>query len=149
MLAAIGRACSRPSVVAALLLAALAAVFLHGGLRLGLWVDGGPGPGLLPAVAAATMLGLITAMVFTALEDEGGFKPQPLIAVALLCAFALMAPRIGIVIPTVLLIFAWVKLLHGQGWLRAGLLSGALTAPGIGLFHLLLKVPIPLVTGVL
>lgn len=149
MFGTIGRAFSRPSVIAALLLAALAAVFLHGGLRLGLWVDGGPGPGLLPAIVAAAMLGLIAAMLFTALEDDGGFKREPLIAVALLCGFALMAPRTGIVAPTVLLIFAWVKLLHGQSWLRAALLSVALTAAGIGLFRVLLKVPIPLVTGVL
>lgn len=144
-----GKAFLRPAAVAALALGVLGLVFLSGSLRLGLWADGGPGPGLLPAVAAAAMLLLIALMLLGGLEDDGGFKAGPLVAIALCLAFALIAPRVGILLPTLALIFAWVKLLHRQTWARAALLSLALTAGGLGLFVFLLKVPIPLIAGVL
>jgi putative tricarboxylic transport membrane protein len=151
MLSAAGKVLARPGVVAALVLAALGVVFLAGGLRLGMWTDDGPGPGLLPAISAALLLVLLALMVLGIAREPhaDGFKAEPLIGTGLCCACAVLAPRIGVLVPACLLIFAWVKFLHGQSWLTAVAVSIGLTAIGLLLFRVLLKVPIPLIAGVL
>jgi hypothetical protein len=137
----------RPTTLAAIVLAAGGLVFAVGGVRLGLWEDNGPGPGLVPSLAAILMLGLIAALVVGRAEAEEPFRREPILAIALCFAFAVLAPRVGVVIPGVLMIAIWVKSLHGQTWLRAFALGIGLVAAGIGMFHILLKVPMTLIVG--
>ncbi len=148
MLAKLGKMGLGASRLTTILLAVMAAVFVVGGFRLGLWIDGGPGPGLMPSLSAALLLVLLVPMVLGAPRDEDALRWEPLFAVALGGAFALLAPRIGMVAPAVVMITLWVKVLHGQSWLRSGLLGLCLTAAGVLVFHVALKVPMPLLPGV-
>jgi cell division protein FtsW (lipid II flippase) len=149
MLSNIGKMLLRPPIVAASLLTILGLVFAVGGVRLGLWADGGPGAGLLPTTAAVLLLTLVLAMMLTSTgEKDERFRREPLIAIGLCCAYAFLAPRIGVVLPTFLLVAIWVTLLHGQSLLRACLISAGLTAAGVLIFHILLKVPMTLVVGI-
>jgi len=134
----------QPTRIAALLLTVLALVFGVGGLRLGIWSDNTPGAGLLPLAAALLLLPLTGLMLREGSVGEDRFKASPVAAIALSCAYAAVLPRTGFVVPTVVLVLLWVRIFHEQGWLRAALLSACLTAAGVGLFGLALKVPMPL-----
>lgn len=149
MLAALGKQLTRPTILAAIVLVGLGLVFAIGGVRLGLWVDGGPGPGLLPTIAATLLLLLVAVLLVSAPKDEERFHYEPLLAMMLCCAYAAIVPRIGVLIPTFALIVIWVMVLHRQTLLRASLLGVGLTGAGVVLFHVLLKVPMQLIAGVL
>lgn len=133
-----------PTRVAAVLLAALALVFGIGGWRLGLWVDGSPGPGLLPFAVAVLMGPMIALLLREGSAGDQPFERTPFLAIGLTCAYAVLLPRAGFVLATVLLVTLWVRFLHGQGWVRAALLAAGLTGAGVGLFAGLLKVSMPL-----
>ena len=133
-----------PTPVATLLLAAAAAVFVVGAMRLGFWTDDGPGPGLLPFAAGVLLLPLLVIALRERVPDETPFRAAPLGAICLTCFYAAALPYLGFAIATVLLIVAWVRLFHGQGWVRAVTLSLGLTAASTFLFGTLLKVPMPL-----
>jgi hypothetical protein len=137
----------QPTSIAALLLITLAFIFGVGGYRLGLWSDNTPGPGLLPLAAALILLPLVGLMLREDNADQGPFRAAPLSAVILMCIYAAVLPRAGFLLPTFVLVLAWVRIFHGQGWVRASLLSMCLSAAGVGLFGVLLKVPMPLVPG--
>ena len=134
----------QPTRVAALLLAAMVVLFGAGGWRLGLWGEDGPGPGLLPFSAALMLAPLVLLMLRERIEEETPFGAHPLGAIVMLCLYAAALPHTGFVLPTLLLILAWVRLFHAQAWLKAALVSAALTAAGVGLFAGLLKAPVPL-----
>lgn len=134
----------QPTRIAALLLTALALVFGVGGYRLGIWSDATPGPGLLPLAAALLLLPLIGLMLREGSRDEEPFKAPPLLAILLTGLYAAVLPRAGFVLPTFLLILAWVRIFHQQRWIPAALLGICLTVMGVGLFSLALKVPMPL-----
>lgn len=139
----------RPSLLAALLLGGLGIVFAVGGVRLGLWVDDAPGPGLIPSISAILLLLLLLPTYRERAGEEELVRWEPLLAVALGGLFVVLAPRVGIVIPAVAMLTLWVKFLHGQSWLRAALLGVSLTAVGMLVFHVVLKVPMPLFPGAL
>lgn len=147
MLARIGKTLLSPTAVASIVLGVLGVVFAAGGLRLGLWLDGGPGPGLLPAAAAVLMLVLLGATLWSWPKVEESFKPEPLAAIAICGLYAVLAPRIGFLVPTIALVVAWVKLLHGQTWLSAILVGFGITGICIAVFSFLLSVPMPLLVG--
>lgn len=147
MLAKFGRTVLRPSRLAGLLLAALGIVFASGCVRLGLWVDGGPGPGLMPAVSSAALLVLLVPMLMEKPREDDVLCWEPLLAAALGGAFVILAPRIGIGLPAAVMIMLWVKVLHGQSWLRSLILGLSLTAVGLLIFHVALKVPMPILPG--
>jgi hypothetical protein len=147
MRAGLGKLLLTPTAIATGVLVAMGLVFAVGGLRLGLWTFDGPGPGLLPLGAATLLLVVLVPVVLTQPREAESFRKEPLIAIGMCCLFAFLAPRIGVVIPCVLLVTLWVRFLHEQSWLRAGLVGAGLTAAGIGLFHVLLKVPMPLIAG--
>lgn len=149
MLAGFGRQLARPTIVAAIALIGLGLVFAIGGVRLGLWVDGAPGAGLLPAIAAGLLLALVAILLASAPKEEEPFRHEPLLAMVLCCAYAAIVPRIGVLIPTFALVVAWGMILHRQTLLRAALLGAGLTGAAVVLFHVLLKVPMQLIAGVL
>ncbi len=134
----------QPTRVAALLLAVLALTFGVGGLRLGVWVDGTPGPGLLPFAAALLLFPLVVLMLREENAAEEPFRAAPVAAIAISCLYAALLPRAGFIVATVILVLAWVRFFHEQSWLRAALISICLTAAGVGLFGVALKVPMPL-----
>ena len=99
-----------PSYFAGLLLGALGLVFCFGAFRLGFWVDDSPGPGLLPLVVGALMIPMIViAMREPIPADETSFKIQPLVAIALILAYALILPRIGFVPATLIMLTLWIS----------------------------------------
>jgi hypothetical protein len=134
----------QPTRIAALLLAALASVFGIGGWRLGLWADGSPGAGLLPFCVAMLMAPMIALLLREGGAADEPFERTPFLAIGLSCAYALLLPKAGFALATVVLVTLWVRFLHGQGLVRAVLLAVGLTAAGVGLFGGLLKVPMPL-----
>ena len=134
----------QPTRIAALLLTTLALVFGVGGFRLGLWSDNTPGPGLLPLAAALLLLPLVGLMLRERGPGEEPFKAAPVSAILLTCIYAAVLPRAGFLLPTFVLVLAWVRIFHEQQWVRASLLSMCLTAAGVGLFGAVLKVPMPL-----
>lgn len=134
-----------PTYLAAGMLAALAALFGVGAFKLGFWVDDAPGPGLLPLVIALLLLPLL----FVALRepipsDETPFRGSPLVAVLLTVIYALVLPSAGFVPASIVLLLIWIRLFYGQAWVGAIICSTALTAAGVVIFNVLLKVPMPL-----
>jgi len=134
-----------PSYVAGLMLGLLALVFCVGAFRLGFWGDDGPGPGLLPLVVGALLLPMIVIALREPIpEDETSFKIPPLLAIALMLAYALALPRTGFVPATLVLLLLWVRGFYGQGWFRSLACSACLTALGLFIFSYLLRVPMPM-----
>lgn len=144
-----------------LIVAAL--VFLQQSLSLGLWMDGMPGPGLLPLLAAVALLGLMVPVlagrdgggVFDVGADEapadpsdgdGGIVPpgRPLEALAWLAAFALSLKTVGFVVASVALFGLWIVRMHGRRWPVAFAVAVVLVCLGTVVFHTLLGVPMPL-----
>lgn len=134
-----------PTYVAGLLLAALGIAFCIGSFRLGFWVDDSPGPGLLPLVVGALLIPMTgTAIREPIPDDESSFKIQPLVAIALMLAYALVLPRTGFVPATVIMLVLWVRGFYRQSWVRAVICSICLTLLGFFIFSFLLKVPMPM-----
>lgn len=131
-----------PTYVAAAMIAALAVLFGVGSFKLGFWVDDAPGPGLLPLVIALLLLPLL----FVALREpipsgETPFRGSPLVAITLTGIYALALPYAGFVPASILLVLVWIRLFYRQGWVGAVICSTALTAVGVVIFNVLLKVP--------
>lgn len=131
-----------PSYVAGLLLGVLGLVFCIGAFKLGFWVDDSPGPGLLPLVVGALLIPMIVIALLEPIPaDETSFRIQPLLAIALILAYALVLPRIGFVPATLLMLALWIRGFYRQSWLRAAVCSVGLTGLGLFIFSFLLKVP--------
>ena len=134
-----------PSYVAGLMLGLLALVFCVGAFRLGFWGDDGPGPGLLPLVVGALLMPMIVIALREPIpEDESSFKISPLLAIALMLAYALALPRTGFVPATLVLLLLWVRGFYRESWFRAMACAVCLTALGLFIFSYLLKVPMPM-----
>jgi hypothetical protein len=134
-----------PTYVAAAMLAALAILFGVGAFKLGFWVDDTPGPGLLPLVISLLLLPLLfVAMREPIPRGETPFRGSPLVAIALTGVYAIALPHAGFVFASVLLLVVWIRLFYGQDWIAAIVCSIALTAVGVVIFNVLLKVPMPL-----
>jgi hypothetical protein len=134
-----------PSYAAGLMLGALGLVFCIGAFRLGFWGDDGPGPGLLPLVAGALLIPLIVVALREPVpEGETAFRMPPLLAIGLALVYALVLSRTGFVPATLVLLVLWIRGFYRQSWLRAAICSVCLTAFGIFIFNVLLKVPMRL-----
>jgi hypothetical protein len=130
-----------PSYAAGLMLGALGLVFCIGAFRLGFWGDDGPGPGLLPLVAGALLIPLIVVALREPVpEGETAFRMPPLLAIGLALVYALVLSRTGFVPATLVLLVLWIRGFYRQSWLRAAICSVCLTAFGIFIFNVLLKV---------
>jgi hypothetical protein len=134
-----------PSYVAGVILGLLGLVFCIGAFRLGFWGNDGPGPGLLPLVAGALLIPLIVVASREPIsEGESPFSLPPLLAIALALIYALALPHTGFVPTTLVMLILWIRGFYGQSWLRAVICSLCLTAFGILIFNVLLKVPVRL-----
>jgi putative tricarboxylic transport membrane protein len=134
-----------PSYFAGVMLGVLGLMFCIGAFRLGFWGDDGPGPGLLPLVVGALLLPMIVIAMREPIPDgETSFKVPPLLAIGLMLAYALALPRVGFVPATLVMLALWIRGFYRQSWMRAVIGSVCLTAVGLFIFGVLLKVPMPL-----
>jgi putative tricarboxylic transport membrane protein len=134
-----------PSYFAGAMLGLLGLVFCIGAFRLGFWGDDGPGPGLLPFVVGALLLPMIVVAMREPVSDaETSFKIQPLLAIGLMLAYAIVLRRTGFVPATLVMLVLWVRGFYRQSWLRAVMCSVGLTGLGLLIFSHLLKVPMPM-----
>lgn len=131
-----------PTYVAAAMLAALAILFCAGAFKLGFWVDDTPGPGLLPLVIGLLLLPLLFVALREPIpKDETSFRGSPLVAIVFTVIYALALPHAGFVPASIILLLVWIRLFYRQGWVGAVICSTALTAAGVVIFNVLLKVP--------
>jgi len=134
-----------PTPVMATFIAAVALFFAIGGYRLGLWEGEMPGAGLLPFATALLLLPLIARVFFERTRGEEPFRLRPLLAVFLLAIYAATLPSLGFIIPTIILIAVWIRVLDGLSFLTGLAVAVTLALAGSLLFVVLLQVPMPLV----
>jgi len=133
-----------PTPFMATVLVIVAVFFAIGGYRLGLWEWEMPGAGLLPFGTALLLLPLTGRVFFEHTGAEEPFRLRPLMAVLLLAIYAATQPIFGFIIPTILLITVWIRMLDGLP-IHIGLaVAVALTLAGAVTFVVLLQVPMPL-----
>lgn len=134
-----------PTYVAVLMLLVLALTFGLGAFRLGFWVDDAPGPGVLPLAVSIALLVLLVLVVREPLPaDERAFALAPAAAILATIVYAIVVPYTGFVIATLALLIVWIRGFYRQSLLRAVVASVGLTASGLVIFPLLLKVPMQL-----
>ena len=136
----------RTGRVAAGALGALAVVFCVASWKLGYWIKGAPGPGLLP-LGTSLLLAACAAFLVRApaVDDEDpGFGGAPLAAFALLCAYGVSLPWGGVVLPSVVFGTLWMRLLHKRPVLASIAISAVMSGAGAVLFKVALKIPLPL-----
>jgi putative tricarboxylic transport membrane protein len=115
---------------------------------LGVGSLGAPGAGLWPLVISIIMIAASGVALVRARHDDdveafdGGIVTVAL-SVASLLAYAALLPLVGFEIPTVLLLFFWMKILGKEGWRPSVTVSIVATVVVYVLFILLLAVPIP------
>ncbi|WP_236865318.1 tripartite tricarboxylate transporter TctB family protein [Brevibacterium daeguense] len=117
-------------------------------LQLGLGELNSPGPGLWPLIISVFLTVMSAAGVFsfkrdTDVEAWGSGYLRIGLGLVSLVAYALLFERIGFEIPTLLLLFFWIKVLGREGWRTAIVVSTVATAAAYGLFILALRVNIP------
>jgi putative tricarboxylic transport membrane protein len=107
-----------------------------------------PGAGLWPLVISVVMIAASGIALIRARHDEDveafdrGIVTVGL-SVASLLAYAALLPLVGFEIPTVLLLFFWMKVLGKEGWRSSVTVAIVATVVVYALFILLLAVPIP------
>jgi hypothetical protein len=132
--------------IAACVLGALALVFCAASWKLGYWIKGAPGPGLLP-LGTSVLLAICAAVLVRAPaepDEAAALGHTPLAAFALLCAFGLALPWGGVVLSSVVFGTLWMRFLHQRPLLASLLVSALLSAAGAALFKVVLKIPLPL-----
>lgn len=141
------RAFERPITVAAALIAVVAVAFGFASWKLGFWTDDGPGPGLLPFAAAILLAPALFLILREEFDSSERFHPRPLAAIIVLCIYAFALPYLGFLIPTVVLIVAWVRWLERQSLFRGLIIATFLIVFGWVVFVYLLKVPMKMLPG--
>ena len=139
----------RTGRLAAGVLGALALVFGAASWKLGYWVYGAPGPGLLP-LGVSALLAVCAALLVRAPpapDEDAGLGGVPLAAFALLCAYGAALPWGGIVLPSVVFGALWMRFLHQRPLFTSLLASALVSGAGAVLFKVLLRIPLPLWPG--
>lgn len=137
------------AVVAGVVPVALGAVaaWLSFGLNIGSLTD--PGPGLWPLIVAGLLVASgvgIIAVVAKAQNDTEAFTGGTIAVLAAaggLAVYASLYEVVGFEIPTVLLLFAWLRFLSRESWLSSAVIAVAATAVAYVLFIVGLSVPLP------
>jgi putative tricarboxylic transport membrane protein len=131
--------------IACALLGVLALAFAINSFYLGFWKDGVAGPGLLPLCAALPLLVLLVLMWRASPpgEDARGSFKAPLGAIVALGVYAIVAPILGFVASTILLLMVWARGLYRKSWVLALVLAVLSVAAAVIMFQLVLDVPIP------
>ncbi|MFC4007341.1 tripartite tricarboxylate transporter TctB family protein [Nonomuraea purpurea] len=135
-------------IAAALTALAVGVAGAIGSYALGLGRLTQPGPGLWPFVISVVIVVLSAVLVVTGrkLEDTERFsKASLLTAVGLvtLVLLAVLLPLIGFEIPSLLLVFVWLRWLGRESWRSSIVISIATVAAFYVLFVLLLQIPLP------
>ncbi|TDE55802.1 tripartite tricarboxylate transporter TctB family protein [Nonomuraea mesophila] len=137
------------SQVAAALAGLTAGIFgAVGSYALGLGSLTHPGPGLWPFAISVTIIALSAALVVAGrrLEDAERFSRASLLTVVALVTLVLLAvllPLIGFEIPSLLLVFVWLRWLGKESWRSSIVISVGTVAAFYVIFVLLLQVPLP------
>jgi hypothetical protein len=138
-----------PVRLSALALLAVSLGFGAGSLSLGLWSNGIPGPGLTTFIGSLLLLPISVGLLRANLGDEDR-EPLRWTSVFGAIAFAVYVVAwqvVGFVAATFLLLVVWVRGLHGQKWIAAGI-TAVTVCLAIGfLFVRLLNVPLSLWPG--
>jgi hypothetical protein len=124
------------------------AAWLSFGLNTGSLTD--PGPGLWPLIVAGLLvvsgIGIIAVAAKAQQSDTEAFTRGTiavLAAAGALAVYASLYEVVGFEVPTVLLMFAWLRFLSREKWLTSAVVAVATTAAGYAVFILGLGVPLP------
>ncbi|MGW4798497.1 tripartite tricarboxylate transporter TctB family protein [Nonomuraea sp. NPDC004297] len=137
------------SQVAAALVALAVGVFgAVGSYALGLGRLTQPGPGLWPFAISVVIVVLSVVLLLTGrhLRDTERFSRSSLqtaAGVVSLVGLAVLLPVIGFEIPSLLLMFVWLRLLGKESWRSSIVISFGAVAAFYVLFVLLLQIPLP------
>lgn len=133
-----------PVRLSALILAVLAIGFGVMSFRLGFWGDGIPGSGLIPFIGCVLLLPIAIMLLWLPLDpsEDDGLRLFPLLGLMFLGIYVAVLPRLGFAVATTLLLFAWIKWLHGRRWLEA--LAGSVAISGVMLFLFARVLGVPL-----
>jgi putative tricarboxylic transport membrane protein len=135
--------------VAAALVALAIGVFgvvVSSGLGLGQLTQ--PGPGLWPFTISVIIVVLSAVLVFVGRNatDSERFSKASLLTVLALVTLVLLAvllPLMGFEIPSLLLVFVWLRWLGKESWRSSVVISVAAVAAVYLLFVVLLQIPLP------
>jgi hypothetical protein len=130
------------------------AAWLAFGLEIGSLTD--PGPGLWPLIVAALLVACGVAIIVVALAAKS-FEAHPvngteaftrgtvavLAAAGALAVYASLFEVVGFELPTLLLLFAWLRFLGRESWASSAVIAVAATAGAYAVFILGLGVPLP------
>ena len=136
------------NVLTALAVLALGVAALLGAGALGVGSAERPAAGTWPLLVAVVTVVIGAGMVVAARRttDAERFTRASLlvlVGLATMVLFVVLLPVIGFEIPALLLCFAWLRLLGGEGWRLSVLVSLALVAAFYLVFVGALSVPIP------
>jgi hypothetical protein len=139
----------RPARLAAVILGLLALGFGVASWSLGYWIDGLPGPGLLPLGTSLLLLPAVVVLFRAPPEpdDEASLSPRSLAGIGMCGACALAMPWLGIALPGWALGLLWMRWFGARSWLAAGAAAALIIGALAGLFVVALKVPMPLWPG--
>lgn len=121
-------------------------VVVSAGLGIGTLSE--PGAGIWPlAISLFMIAGSVMALLRAKKDDDVEAFDHGILTVALsigsLLVYAWLLPIIGFEIPTVLLLFFWIKVLGNEKWRTAITVPIVATVVVYGLFIILFGVPIP------
>ncbi|MEV0383828.1 tripartite tricarboxylate transporter TctB family protein [Nonomuraea sp. NPDC050643] len=137
------------SQIGAALVALAVGVFgAVGSYALGLGRLTAPGPGLWPFAVSVVIVVLSAVLVVTGrgLQDTERFSRaslQTVVGVVTLVALAALLPVIGFEIPSLLLMFVWLRWLGKESWRSSIVISIGAVAAFYLLFVVLLQIPLP------
>ncbi|MFC5832101.1 tripartite tricarboxylate transporter TctB family protein [Nonomuraea insulae] len=119
-----------------------------GSFALGLGQLTQPGPGLWPFAISVVIVVLSATLVVTGrgLQDTERFSRSSLLTVVGLVTLVLLAallPVIGFEIPSLLLMFVWLRWLGKESWRSSIVISIGAVAAFYLLFVVLLQIPLP------
>ncbi|WP_336203983.1 tripartite tricarboxylate transporter TctB family protein [Nonomuraea sp. LPB2021202275-12-8] len=135
-------------ITAALVALAVGVFGAIGSYALGLGRLTQPGPGLWPFAISVVIIVLSAVLVVTGrgLEDAERFSKASLlttVGVVTLVLLAALLPVIGFEIPSLLLVFVWLRWLGKESWRSSIVISVATVAAFYVLFVVLLQIPLP------
>lgn len=119
-----------------------------GSIQLGIGEFTDPGSGMWPLVISSVIVACSIALLiggrrFWDAEAFSATSLHVLYATASLIVYALALPYAGFEIPTILLVFFWMKVIGRERWPISIILPVAMTTALWLLFVLLLRIPLP------
>ncbi|WP_049561475.1 tripartite tricarboxylate transporter TctB family protein [Nonomuraea sp. SBT364] len=135
-------------LAAALVALAVGVAGAAGSYALGLGELTQPGPGLWPFAISVVIVVLSVTLAVTgrSLEDAERFSRSSLLTAGGLVTLVLLAvllPLIGFEIPSLLLMFVWLRWLGKESWRSSIVVSVCTVAAFYLLFVVLLQIPLP------